>query len=118
MQHTNTKEGEQVIQGNRLIAEFDGKLKDSDSDWWRGFDWIIHGSVSFHETTLKYHTSWNWIVPVWKKFSDLNLDDEIYRNNLKAINHAVIHFSFDIVHARIVRAIEFYNTIKNINNDN
>ncbi len=60
-----------IINGNKLIAEFDGKIKDSDSEWWRGFDLIIHKKPSSHESQLEYHSSWDWIMQVVDKIESL-----------------------------------------------
>ena len=57
---------EQIEQGNKLIAEFMGATQDSDdlSDWWGGI-MFPHG---YDRTfALKYHSSWDWLMPVVEK---------------------------------------------------
>jgi hypothetical protein len=56
----------EIIEGNRIIAEFDG---------WK----YIEDGDSFHKPPnllfsheLKYHSSWAWLMPVVEKIENLN----------------------------------------------
>ena len=62
---------EEIIEGNETIALFDGRVKDTDSDWWREFDWLIHQAPCHHRSQLKYHSSWDWLMKVIDKIEIL-----------------------------------------------
>lgn len=52
----------EVMEQNKLIAEFDGLQK------FRG-DWI-HSGGFYSDRQLKYHTSWAWLMPVVEKIEN------------------------------------------------
>lgn len=61
----NKMSNEEIIQGNKLIAEFMG--------WKLGelFEWPNGGKGYVLETELKYHTSWDWLMPVVEKINKI-----------------------------------------------
>jgi len=62
-----------VIESNLLIAEFMGGYMNHYNQI------ILKGS--FHPLQkLLYHSSWDWLMPVWKKFRETNYD---YPNGIK-----------------------------------
>jgi hypothetical protein len=76
---------EQILEGNRMIAEFmggriqkNGNIARVESD---GLEW------SSHPSTLRYHSDWNKIMPVIKKINNWNIKDNpevIVDNSVKA----------------------------------
>ncbi|KYG76413.1 hypothetical protein AWW68_19395 [Roseivirga spongicola] len=73
MQATNKT----ITQGNRLIAEFMGAERYAPND----FD--IHGCATldvteqegkhfFNPSEMKYHSSWDWLMPVVEKIESIN----------------------------------------------
>lgn len=71
-------ENNEVIEGNKLIAEFMGgkwetiwsggvEAKAFNFPGWHITDW----PHSIHEDTFEYHTSWDWLMPVVEKIKDL-----------------------------------------------
>ena len=61
---------------NKLIAMFMGS--------YNGKEYSIpvsYGMDSFIEKDLKYHCSWNWLMPVVEKIEELGFDTEISRGN-------------------------------------
>ncbi len=56
------------MENNKLIAEFMG-LVVSDSD---NYTSELHTNV---DVDLKYHTSWDWLMPVVEKIEEIAIDD-------------------------------------------
>lgn len=87
----------QTIEGNVLIAIFDGKIKDEDSLWWRGFDFKqTHGYVSVHQDNLQYHSSWDWIMPVVEKIESLGYKVRMCRKRVEIVSDNVVVIPGDI----------------------
>ncbi|MBK7377315.1 MAG: hypothetical protein IPJ02_17720 [Chitinophagaceae bacterium] len=61
---------EQVIEGNKLIAEFDGYTFEPDSKL-NNIKGVFRkeGKLSMLENELKYHSSWDWLMPVVEKIA-------------------------------------------------
>jgi len=93
---------------NKLIAEFMGFQK-TDIGWYESNDgWFIGLSNSgntFDEYELSFDTSWDWLMPVVEKISDIKhwsinatlewLSEEQDRDGLysiKDVNEAVVKF--------------------------
>jgi hypothetical protein len=56
---------EEIIDGNKLIAEF-MELYYDDGDW-RDNNGTIHSLYEFHYGIIPYHTSWEWLMGVVEK---------------------------------------------------
>ncbi len=65
---------EESIEGNKLIAEFMGaewrSWKDNKLSMYR-FENPIGDTYAFHIKDLKYHSSWDWLMPVVEKIESL-----------------------------------------------
>lgn len=58
-------ENKEILEGNKLIAEFDGWiLTDEFPD--KNRTYTKNGNIEL-DTTFKYHTSWDWLMPVVDK---------------------------------------------------
>lgn len=70
---------EEQLQNNRLIAEFRGaKFMDCGGGIHIaevGRDFCPTGATSVDLWGLKYHTSWNWLMPVVEKIDQILPDD-------------------------------------------
>src|SRR4051812_9002764 len=82
---TDKQEGMTIEQGNKLIAEFDGKtpvsfLDKSTNCVFEGWVWIENGK-SKQANYLKYHSSWDWLMPVVEKIEKLGYDSRIHGND-------------------------------------
>ena len=58
----------EIIEGNKLIAEFDGVKIGVDK-----YSWRIGCIEPIQESNLAYHKEWGWLMPVVEKIESLNL---------------------------------------------
>lgn len=73
------KSASEIQEGNRLISEFMGGKSDKINFAPKNirFEIPINGTYSFHVTNLKYHSSWDWLMPVVEKIEMLGYDTGI-----------------------------------------
>ena len=87
---------------NKLIAEFMG-LVVSDSD---NYTSELHTNV---DVDLKYHTSWDWLMPVLKKIN-LQIHPDTY--GLWRMINTPTEYPIEKVHAQAVYFIKEHNNEK------
>lgn len=99
MKNKNIKQ-KKILEGNKLIAEF--------------MDLKFHPSAA---TILCYHLDWNQLMPVWVKFRDLEIDEEMfpdYDTLCIGIKYSMAHGTIEEFFEEVVKAVKWYNeTIKN-----
>lgn len=107
---------EEIINGNKTIAEFM-----SYKIWYRdGTEVCVEISperVQPITEWAKYHSSWDWLMPVCKKFDTLLEGKYVvgrkwvktYTNLCDNIDEAVSCYEISPVWERIVEAIQWYN---------
>jgi hypothetical protein len=85
---------------NKIIAEF--------MDWTEDFDSITHEGNKWWSdpNTHKYHTSWDWLMPVLKKIN-IQLNPNNY-NDWRMINRPTEYY-LEEVYAQVVHFISEYN---------
>lgn len=90
----------EIIEGNKLICEF--MLTDS------AFLTEVSG---FPAKKLQYHSSWDWLIPVFKKCYILSSDGRKYfKSEMLKYTLGVDHFmNIDIIYNAIVDFIKLYN---------
>lgn len=70
---------------------------------------------------MKYHTSWDWLMPVWEKFRDMEFDtsEHIFRHRKykDCIDKELSYGTIECAHLVIYKAIQWYNESKKINCD-
>lgn len=117
----------ETIQGNRVIAKFCGykylpnavlngekgvlKKKDKLS---------LHANITGKDFCPKYHSSWDWIIPVIKKMSDLKIKDGIlvnnsamtYVNKLGVVKRHLIKLDLQNTWLAVIEFINWYNKNK------
>lgn len=109
-----------IEEKNRMIAEFMGieeeqtengefvyavkfqnpeKLNDIQTEFYYGSE-------------LRYHTSWDWLMPVCKKINSILFSEfaEIVWQEWNMINNPV-KYSIENVHKQVVQFIEWYNNL-------
>jgi len=119
----------EIIENNKLIAEFMGvadepycyipehKIRISDEN-----GEYAETSSHFQYDELQYHSSWNWLMPVIKKYTDkmndLQYDDELYicwENEILHSNYIlsdILNNNIESIYNRVVRFIKRYNKNK------
>jgi hypothetical protein len=72
----------EIIEGNKLIAEFMGYEKTIYSDVFRGELYALDVSKGeiYAISQMQYHTSWDWIMPVVEKIESI---EDCEKNNFQ-----------------------------------
>jgi hypothetical protein len=74
---------QQIEEGNILIAEFVCGWKPGEL-----FTWPSGGRGWANEKDFKYHTSWDWLMPVVEKISTIQFTDESWIGSEPYQNYA------------------------------
>lgn len=99
----------ETIQGNKLIARFMGGKQYPIGKWWH------LPNTSGYVTTgkLKYHTSWDWLMPVVQKIRDMPMikglvlaQTSYWENILEALTVVEI----DTLFLAVIAFITWYNS--------
>jgi len=91
------------MKNNKLIAEF------------MGYDIITEAEKDKFPTVLttkdvKYHSSWDWLMPVVEKIDNLFGENDIVDDMINKVHNAVLQFNRDITYNAVVEFIKDYNT--------
>lgn len=120
-------ENNEVIEGNKLIAEFFGnkqsekhfKISEFGHNKTGFFGWRDEGASTiykdvFMDYELQFHKSWDWLMPVYKKFIDLPFSEnsmQAIRNNYSVrINAAICAVDIKEAHRHLTNGIKWYKT--------
>lgn len=105
---------ETIIEGNKAVATFHGfsrKPRKENSAGWK--HWEIKPFGWFDDEDLKYHTSWDWIMPVWIKFKNLHIKGITARHYHKQVcasfGNAILSGEIENAWSDAVMAINWYN---------
>ena len=113
----------EVLEGNKLIAEFMGyklitpEMRKRPSTWKYSYWEYKPYDVKFppiEENNLKYHKSWEWLIPTLTKIGIL-FDDNPKIRNVKIINFLdwdLTELLIEEVYQTIVNFIKWYNKNK------
>ena len=121
---------EQIKEGNKLIAEFlelrktlvqihnqNGSIQNAEPEW------CVYGvdenKDTFKDSELKFHSSWNWLMPVikkvWNHIEQFQYDDEEYLHITEDIFHPdytlseFMNADIEALWERVIRIIKYYN---------
>lgn len=101
---------ENIVENNRLIAEFMGFEK--------GFGTMYNNCKigeereCFFLEDFKYHSDWNWLMPVVKKIYFLDIYYE-YANQLNMFSNGVeLSININRVYEQVIDFITWYNQNK------
>ena len=94
-----------ILEGNKLIQEF------MEVDAFEYDSWKVN-----QLTEGLYHSSWDWLMPIWKKIVDIGDSLMSQERNLyfKEITHGLYICDIQVVWSGIVEFIEWYNQSKQI----
>jgi len=102
---------ENIIAGNRLIAEFmGGKLKYyniSNEPYY-----LMPDKKQWMFERLVYNYDWNWLMAACRKFDKLNLMDKDYEALCDEIDNAVSCYEIKPAWKNLVKAITWHNSNK------
>lgn len=85
------------------------------------YGYVCHDGRWWNEKCLKYHTSWDWIVPVYKKIKGMHLDIlkqsfvMAYMHAAGPMNSAWSFVDIEKLHKGIYQFITWYNQQKQNN---
>lgn len=97
---------EQIVEGNKLIAQFMGVKIGVEM-----YSWRPGCQEPLREEHLNYHEAWGWLLPVWKRlrdhpFGDCYGDDFIWYNSACL---AILSVDIKKAYLHIVEGIKVYN---------
>ena len=99
-------------ENNKLIAEF------------MGWDILSPTTIppNLHLSNLevdngeipnfKFHSSWDWLMPVVEKIDNLFGEDDIVDDMINKVHNAVLQFNRDITYNAVVEFIKWHNLNK------
>lgn len=100
---------QEVIDGNKLITEFLGYEQCGKAEWEYTY-WMIEGK-SYMELELKYHSSWDWLMPAYKKFRGLTgMKMPDWLSHCNTIENWIVRVNIEDAHKYLSAAIQWYNT--------
>lgn len=64
-----------TVQGNKLIAIFDDGIQIAPYHEWKFKDERGSGYKTYRDEELQYHSSWEWLMPIVEKISNIHYPD-------------------------------------------
>jgi hypothetical protein len=100
-----------ILKNNKLIAEFMGFKKYPIRNKSDGYYIEFYRGQGFPGNTcianLRFHSSWNWIMPVVEKIGVLHGTGEVYHKGL--INNITIYATLKDFYRGVISFINWYN---------
>lgn len=110
---------QEITEGKKLIAEFIGydwknyekTIVDEDKSYAR-----LSGDreidVPLTEEDLEYHTSWDWLMPAWNKFKDIEFSPPFPQGHYRICDHiknAICNCDIELAFKELVEGIKWHN---------
>lgn len=99
-------EKKEIIEGNRLIAEFMGLRIGVDK-----YSYRVGATEPLHEKHLDYHKSWDWLIPVVEKIGNLSKkkNKQLWGNIVFALRLV----KKEEIYKEVIEYIKWYNNQPN-----
>ena len=100
---------------NKLIAEFMG-YKVMEEEKFLTYDYPKGTDLTkiMVDVAMKYHTSWDWLMPVVEKCFDTQQPSE---GQHYFINESLLTMKIEVVYDRVVEFIKTYNDVQTLRED-
>jgi hypothetical protein len=111
---------QEIIEGNKLIAEFMGGIFETNLPFTHTkHGWIDtpanDGKQIAQDYDLKYHSSWDWLMPVIKKIHelDISIDNEVgSARQYNVVGSSIGPVTIESTWQACVEFIKYYNQNK------
>lgn len=108
-------ETKEITENNKLIAEF-MESKNYQAIDSKKYFCIEHPSVIYFNRdckSCKFHSSWDWLMPVVQKTMQTDMHSEGIENLLDAMTSAFHNVSIDELYKAVIEFINWYNLQNN-----
>lgn len=117
-----------IVEGNKLIAEFDGYIYDPEATL-NGIRGVLmkEGKLSMHLNFSepyhpKYHSSWECLMDAWKKFFNEIILSEWYKDymdkesnfELQCMEYSLQSANLSAAYKHFVNLLNWYNSTQSI----
>jgi hypothetical protein len=112
----------EAIEGNEIIAAWLGWIRREPGEynlpnWWEPDmnDLRLKCKFRGYPNQIKFHSSWDWLMPALKKWDDLPLDDfdldsmQEYMNLCDKLDHLVSCYEIIPAYTHFVKCIKWYS---------
>ena len=90
---------------NKLIAEF-MNVHEIMHDGYSEYDFDDNTLDVVHENNLKYHSSWDWLMPVVEKCFDGLMENDNWDDLNFSLNDALLTTNIDEVYKAVINIIK------------
>lgn len=116
----------EIIEGNKLIAEFMGyklitpEMRKEPETWTHSYwqkDYPQRQDVLCEEKYLNYNASWDWIIPICIKCREIAKEYEDYSIEASTYNNIKFHLltlNLENVWYKVIEFIKVYNQNKKV----
>lgn len=103
-----------TTENNKIIAEFMGKEVITEQDF-LAYEYENIKDNTYIDTTLKYHSDWNWLMEAYMKCQEeANLKEGVLLKVFNELFHSMILFNnIKWIYDACVEFIKYYNQNKN-----
>lgn len=114
-QKTMSNKVDSIVEGNKLIAFFMGAEAlegTKEFIWYREY---FLGKKSWKPSGLKYHTSWDWLIPACNKWDRLSLVGQFqYEDLCDELDNAMCLYDIEKVYSVLVKCLEWLKLFQDV----